>query len=93
MLTATDYAVLTVVYEYLRETNKSIITYDGLIGYIKARRKLPYKSETIQKSLRNLARAKFFERRYVSSYNNPRSRVALYIPTDKFYEFFQVKGK
>ncbi|MEM4557868.1 MAG: hypothetical protein QW251_03650 [Desulfurococcaceae archaeon] len=89
-LTTSDYAVLTLVYEYLREMNKKAITYDGLTTYAKKRKRTEYKNETIQRSLRRLAEHGFFDRKYVTSYSTSR-RIVLYVPTRKFDEFFKVK--
>ncbi|MEM4958837.1 MAG: hypothetical protein QXX12_03065 [Nanopusillaceae archaeon] len=87
MLNASDYAVLSLVYEYLNATGKRAVTYDSLVAYAKKYKKTEYKSETIQRCLRKLAEAGFFERRYVTSYTT-QSRIVIYIPTRRFHEFF-----
>ncbi|MEM3975046.1 MAG: hypothetical protein QW320_11815 [Ignisphaera sp.] len=86
-LTASDYAVLSLAYEYLSTMNKRAVTYDSLTAFAKKYKKTEYKNETIQRCLRRLAELGFFERRYVSSYTT-NSRIVLYIPTPKFYSFF-----
>ncbi|MEM4593239.1 MAG: hypothetical protein QW196_07555 [Sulfolobales archaeon] len=92
MLNASDYAVLSLVYEYLNATGKRAVTYDSLVAYAKKYKKTEYKSETIQRCMRKLAEAGFFERRYVASYSTGK-RIAVYIPTRRFYEFFSKSVK
>ncbi|MEM3964817.1 MAG: hypothetical protein QW584_03745 [Thermofilaceae archaeon] len=87
MLNASDYAVLSLAYEYLTTQNKRAITYDSLVAFAKKYKKTEYKNETIQRCLRRLAELGFFERKYVPSYAT-NSRIVLYIPTPKFYSFF-----
>ncbi|MEM4847001.1 MAG: hypothetical protein QW794_04505 [Thermosphaera sp.] len=88
MLNASDYAVLSLVYEYLQQTSKRTVTYDSLVAYAKKYKKTEYKSETIQRCMRKLAEHGFFERKYVTSYTTNK-RIVIYIPTQKFNEFFK----
>lgn len=86
----TDYAILSLVYDYINAMNVKALTYDSLISFAKKYKKTTYKVETIQRTLRKLANCGFFERRYIVSYTTE-SRIVLYIPTRKFYEFFRVR--
>ncbi|GEM_PF-3591374 len=91
-LTTSDYNVLSLVHEYMNATDKRSITYDSLIAFAKKHAKTAYKTETIQRSLRRLAIYGFFERRYVPSYQT-KKRIVIYVPTQRFYVFFNFFNK
>lgn len=91
MMTTVDYAVLSLVYEYLTTLNKKAVTYDSLIAFAKKHKKTVYRDETITRTLRRLAEHGYFDRKYVNSYNNPRAKIVIYMPTENFWKFFENK--
>lgn len=83
--------ILEICWEYIRAGWHVPFTYDSLTAFIKTRRLGEYRQQTLEKYLRNLARAGFFDREYR---RNPRGNgyVVYYYPTDEFYSYFKSRG-
>ena len=79
------YVTLLVVKEYLEDTGLDYVTYNKLKGYC-YRKRLYYKyrinDRTLDRSLRELARLGYFERKYLRN-----GKKVIYKPKPLFYAF------
>lgn len=93
MITLSEYAVLELVRKYIQFTNKHYFTYDSIkvfaskSGFYKEYR---ITDRTIDRTLRELARKGFFNRKERTIFDNTqdrRKRIVFYSPTQRFYEY------
>jgi len=86
-LTRSLYSILLIIKQYMAETGRGYVTYDGLKAYC-ARNRL-YNSyqlsdRTLDRGLRRLSELGFFNRVYIKRDGR---KIVLFKPTASFYEF------